>query len=345
MIILFVILLGIILWGIKYSPAGFDDYMSRPQTTAVKGIFAVIILFGHMRGYLPSDYDQGLYGNILNFIGQSMVVMFLFYSGYGIMEALKRDIDKYTAGFFRKRVLKVWILFAVAIMAYVILNLILGHQFTARKWILCWIGWESIGNSNWFVFDIIVLYLLSYLMLLLAGQYRWQLKHVAYGVLMLSFGLVVALHSVGKPSWWFDTIMAYPFGMLYSLYITRLQVVNKWRGVILLAFLLVVEMIGCRLLYNYSIPYLLKVNFLLGPLTFALLIISMTSHFKVNNRVLQWLGVNAFAIYILQRISMILVSHLGWNQNGLVFAAIVIPLTMLIVVLYNTLTNRIIKFL
>ena len=116
-------------------------------------------------------------------------------------------------------------------------------------------------------------------------------------------------------------------------------------GLILLAFLLVVEMIGCRLLYNYSIPYLLKVNFLLGPLTFALLIISMTSHFKVNNRVLQWLGVNAFAIYILQRISMILVSHLGWNQNGLVFAAIVIPLTMLIVVLYNTLTNRIIKFL
>ena len=116
-------------------------------------------------------------------------------------------------------------------------------------------------------------------------------------------------------------------------------------GATLLAFLLVVEMIGCRLLYNYSIPYLLKVNFLLGPLTFALLIISMTSHFKVNNRVLQWLGVNAFAIYILQRISMILVSHLGWNQNGLVFAAIVIPLTMLIVVLYNTLTNRIIKFL
>lgn len=48
-----IILAVVCFYGIRVSPGGHDDYMSRAQTDSIKGIFAIIILYSHMRGYLP----------------------------------------------------------------------------------------------------------------------------------------------------------------------------------------------------------------------------------------------------------------------------------------------------
>lgn len=342
--VLFVILLCVVLWGVRPRRAGSEEYMGREQTTAIKGIFAIIILFSHMRGYLPAEFSGGYYGMILSLFGQSMVVMFLFYSGFGIMEALKKDERKYRESFFRKRILKIWVLFAVAVGLFAVLNIAIGKEYSLRQWLLCWTGWESIGNSNWFVFDILVLYLLTYLILTAATRAGMDLKSVATGVFVLSLAFIVLLYIAGKGTYWYDTVLAYPMGMLFSLHSAKNQLF-KWGGVICAAAVYVLMDAYVVLWGAKGLPgVLVQALYILIPLLFTYLVVALTTRLRVGNRVLMWLGTNAFGIYILQRLAMILSEHVGLNEHGLVFAAVVIPATMFMAVFYNALTGRILKY-
>lgn len=67
----------------------------------------------------------------------------------------------------------------------------------------------------------------------------------------------------------------------------------------------------------------------------------LTMKLRIHNRALNWLGVNAFAIYILQRLAMILCARVGLNADALTFFAAVIPATLLIAAVYTAATNRI----
>ena len=113
MIILLVLLLIASLWGMKIS-SFHKDYMSLDATSAIKGIFAVLILFSHMRQYmdLSDTFFNNSYIRILNYLGQMMVTMYLFYSGYGLMESFKKKPD-YKKNFLHNRVLKILIHFDV----------------------------------------------------------------------------------------------------------------------------------------------------------------------------------------------------------------------------------------
>lgn len=167
--ILLVIFCILMFWGLKPVKCN-ENFLSRDTTTAIKGIFAIVILFSHTRQYLgPTIMESGMnlnqyntiYNISLSLIGQLMVVMFLVYSGYGLVESYKNKKGTYVKGFLKKRVLKTLVHFDIAVILFLIVALILGHEYSAKEFLLSFIGWESIGNSNWFVFDIIILYLIA----------------------------------------------------------------------------------------------------------------------------------------------------------------------------------------
>lgn len=346
--LLILLLLLLTLYGAKISIGGHEGYIGRGQTDSIKGIFAVIILFSHMRNYLPEPgaHDM-IYYAVLDSIGQLMVVMFMLYSGYGVMESLKRDRQKYVSTFLTHRLLKVWIMFAIAVFLFLLLDLALGMNYEARKYALCWIGWESIGNSNWFVFDILVLYLLTYTTLRIADRMGWNLNKCSVGVFVLVILFDLFLRTAGKEAYWYDTIVAYPVGMFYSLYKKPIEKrVRGWRRA--LWFLI---MAGLYAAFNYiSLSDLLQANgalkmvnhlfFICSSSFFALALVLLTMTLKLDNKALRWLGINAFAIYVLQRLAMIMCTHFDLNENALVFSAIVIPSTLIIAALFTSATNR-----
>ena len=63
---------------------------------------------------------------------------------------------------------------------------------------------------------------------------------------------------------------------------------------------------------------------------FAFLIVTVSTKIKLDNRILQWLGTQSFAIYIMQRLPMNMFQSLGLNENPYIFAAISIPSALLI---------------
>lgn len=335
------------LWGVKFSSKGHSDYISRAQTDSIKGIFAIIILYSHMRGYFISGapYSRG-YNFMLNNLGQLMVVMFLLYSGYGIMEALKRNRKKYFDTFLTHRVGKVWLMFLIALAMFMILNAVLGIKHEPMKYITSLIAWDDIGNSNWFVFDILVLYILTYLVLLIQAK-GGEILTVTI-IYILTFVFLIILNLSGKSFWWYDTILAYPTGMFYSLYKEKIEyLVRGWRWWVV-TFSLAAIFLFCQFksyilinCFNNAITSLFYfVMFVSTSSVFALIVVLLTMKIKLDNRALRWLGTNAFAIYMLQRLAMIIGRHFGWNKNAFLFACFVIPVTLLISTIYVAGTNK-----
>ncbi len=153
-----IVLCVLVLWKAKIVAVN-KDYLERSQTDAVKGFFILMVFLSHIRGYISGlgkiDGSYLYYDWLLTKIGQRMVVMFLFYSGYGVMEALQNR-PGYLDTFLSRRVFPAWFHFAIGLIPFIAMNWIMGFTYPMRSYVLCWTGWESIGNSNWYIFDILV---------------------------------------------------------------------------------------------------------------------------------------------------------------------------------------------
>ncbi|MBR2335330.1 MAG: acyltransferase family protein [Clostridia bacterium] len=340
MMIVFVIALAAIcVYKIKFS-SFHDDYMSIPATNSIKGIFAVIILFSHLRSYITLTPNLGnkIFIIFLNILGQLMVTMFFFYSGFGIMESW-RNKENYYKGFLRKRVLKTLVHFDIAVLLFLMVGLLIGKTYPWQNYAFCWIGWESIGNSNWFIFVILILYVVTFISMKLATLKKGKEQVVLIiSVCLMSVVLWVTLFFT-KSSIWCNTLLCYPIGMLYSLIKSKIDDIvqsNKYIYYFLLAITSVV----------FGALYLMRGNVVVYSVmacAFVVLVTLITIKVQLNNKVLRWLGKYAFSIYILQRLPMILLKHLGLAENLWLFSTVSIAATLFVAFAYQKCTDLVDK--
>ncbi len=321
MIILLLVLAVLCIWNLQIS--GYhDNFLSKVFTTPIKGIFTYLIFCSHIKQYvlLSSAWYDASYLAILNYLGQLMVAMFFFYSGFGIWESFRKK-PGYVRLFFKNRFIKTLLHFDVAVAIYVLVQLLIPILYSPKEYLLCWIGWESVGNSNWFIFVILCLYMIA-----LTAMWIHQ-KNGRGGIVITiaaSAALWILLRMVAKrPSWWIDTIAAFPLGALVSRFkesIIPLMNRKGWpyimTGLGLAFFLLSHKVIGIDIY---------------GGVTcfFCIAVVLFSSWIKIGNPVLNWLGNNAFTIYIIQRLPMIVLSSMGLHTRVWLF----IPLTILMTIL------------
>ena len=327
MVVLEIILLIITLIGVKVS-SFHEDYLDKDRTNGIKGIFAILILLSHIRSYVewsPYWYNN-LYGQSLEYIGQLMVAPFFFYSGYGILESYKRK-SYYHKFFFKNRFLKILLHFDLAVLLFLVIQTPVGIIYPLRNYLTCWIAWDSVGNSNWFVFDILVLYLVAHVGMLF-GEASSRDKKSILLLLITAFGTIV-LYSilyfvrVGQ-QWWVDTLFTFPLGMLYSLCKPEIdqRLKNKSIYWITVTVCFIVFAIW-HSVFGVDIYGICSVLFIL-------LLVLLTIKIQLNNKILDWLGRNAFAIYILQRLPMNVLSVYGINKKIAIFCIVSIPMVLLI---------------
>lgn len=297
------------LYGIHFTVRGFhEDFLSKEKTNSIKGIFILLIVLSHSLQYIEgSSYLFDCFGDnaftwFFSHLGQMVVVMFLFYSGYGVGESSKYKGLSYVNSMPRRRILTTLINFDVAVIAFILLKVVLGHTISIKQALLSLTGWESVGNSNWYIFVILLCYLFTYISL------RLRLPRRGYSIVLLftlCFATIAAL-SLFKGHWWYDTILCYPLGFLFSSY--KKPVIGCFKkyywavGAVLL--ILFVGLYVCprdlwRLFYNTM------------SMTFALLVILFTMKMGINNRPLQWVGSHLFPIYIYMRLPMIFIKDKG----------------------------------
>ena len=311
----------------------YTDYCSVDKTNAIKGIFIILVLFSHLfRYYLLTDsiFDRS-FEKIIYAIGQSVVAPFLFYSGYGILFSIRKKGQPYVDSLLKKRFPAVLLHFDIAVLLFVLVNLLLQNSMTVPQILLALTGWGSVGNSNWYIFDVLCLYLVTYIAFSIFRSNR------LYGILCslaLSAGMILLLRQF-KDSWWYDTLPCYCFGMLWC---HCCEPVEKWlfgkryRYYLTLAVsaaATILFIVFCKGVFPTMIRHLL----------FMATIVLLTMKISVCNKVLCFFGRHLFSIYILQRIPMMVLDHLG-VRNPYLLTVLTLGATVALAVPFDLLLGK-----
>ena len=305
------LLLGLLVISrLKFRPKGFyPDYLSLDTTNAVKGVFIALVFIKHATPYILNSgyvFDDSVWSKLFLFIdahvGQWIVAMFLFYSGYGVMQSVRKKGVEYIASIPRKRVLTTLANFDIAVALFALVSLFTSSNYTLKHYLLSFIAWESVGNSNWYIFVIILCYLFVYVAFygISVGKRLCRRMYVGEAIvcsllLMLTAGLL----SLVKPTWWYDTMLCFGFGIFYSILREPIESFFKryyWLALFVSLILLVVLGGAKGIAYNFY------------SIAFCSFVVMLTMKLKLNNPVLIWTGRNLFPLYIYQRIPMIVFS-------------------------------------
>ena len=315
-----------------------SNYLDVNRTNSIKGIFILLVFLSHARNDISMfpEYSEnalnGIYNIFQNHLGQGVVVMFLFYSGYGVMESIKRKGVPYINAIPKNRFAKTLLNFDIAVLVFLILSLCLGtlKNYTIPHVLLSFIGWESVGNSNWYIFAILILYLLTYISFKI---FKNKFSYAAAFTTAFTVVYIITL-SFFKDAWWFDTVILYPLGIWYSIGKEKIEGFIKKKSINYF-FLLIMSFA------IFVVTHLLRGNILcyeISQVALCAVIVFVTMKFDINNKVINFFGRHLFEIYILMRIPMNLLIHFGITDTY-PFVLISLATTIVLAVLFKKLLS------
>ena len=325
------IILLLLLYGIRFGRnRAFEGYLSKDRTNSIKGFFILVVFLSHIKQYiLNAGYEYHSWGDMafrkfMILIGQLMVVMFLFYSGYGIMERIRQKKESYVKAIPRHRILNTLVNFDIAVCIFLIVAMLIENKPTVPQFLLSLIAWDSVGNSNWYIFAILICYLVTWMTAILFKKPA----NIAFSTFLLLTATAIAL-SPFKESYWYNTLWAYPAGMFLSVYRkeTEKLIDNHYLAALLI---LSVLFMGFHFIPTEMAGFRTNIQSIL----FALLIVTVTMRIRIGNPLLQWCGENLFPLYIYQRIPMIVLAATlpSWmlSDKPFIYISICLILTILI---------------
>ncbi len=320
MLIVIVILIAIMCTGMTACGKNefYEDYCSHKNTTTVNAIFSVLIFLSHAVSYidLTNTFDQP-YLDIRKFLGQGVVVTYLFYSGYGIMCSILKKKYEYVKSMPVNRLFKTWLHFAIIIVMYIILSFVTKEGYDIKRFLIAFTGLKSIGNSCWYMFVTFALYILVIIGFMI---FRKSQKLGLVATVLLIIGFVYLEKNVFKLDIiFYDTILCFPLGMIFAVakpHIDKILMKNDIVWAIALcgiftAFMYLAQ--NKRETLNHLIGF-----YALIPVLITILMMKI----NIRSSILDWFGAHIFSFFMLQRIPMRLLWRFGYDKNSYLFIAI-----------------------
>lgn len=317
MLVLFAMLLILCFAGCKLAPRGekfVPDYMSVEKTMSIKGIFIILVFFLHFNSYvfytMPLDK---IYLSGIKEIGQCVVTLFMLYSGYGVMESVKKKGLSYVHRIPLQRILGTYFRFDIAIIIFALVQLLIGKIYPIKQYFLSLTAWDAIGNSNWYIFAVAFLYLLTFIVFEIAGRRgNYYIPTAIFTAVLIAVVIVCDKTNI-RHEYWYDTLICYALGMWYSLLRDKIERLFS-KSLAIYHVVLAVFMVASWLCMEYRNRSLAML--LLCMSLFAMTVVLVTMRISFHNKALMWCGKNLFGLYILQRIPMLLLKHWGLTQAG-----------------------------
>ncbi len=340
MIVFIIILLVMICSGL--SAAGenrfFPDYSSQAKTKTINGIFTILIFFSHGISYLRMDGALDIpYFTMRRFMEQLVVVPYLFFSGYGIVESIRREKGfVYVREMPYKRLFRIWFHFSIAITLFVVLQIgIYERGYSIKDIFLAYTGWTSIGNSAWYMFAIFSLYIM---VMVAFFVFRKSNVLAVFATCVLAIVYVLLMEKNGPSIYYYNTVLCFPLGMIFSL-------VKKWIDKIFMkndvvwvsgftftvaAFIWFSENKGESFTH-----YTLFTFFAMATLLLFMMKV------EIKSTVIDWFGNHAFSFFILQRLPMIVLNNEGYAKNGYFFLIVSFFATIALSTVFDATTGKI----
>lgn len=340
MLYVFILAMLVFFYGINFVKANeFNtEYLSKESTGAVNGIFVLFVFMSHISNYMDfgSEYDK-IWLDFRSWLGQLMVVTFLFYSGYGMMCSIMKKGNAYIKPLFKKRFLSLLLHFDIAVVLFVIMNLALGVKMNLKNTLLAFTTWTSIGNSNWYITAVLGMYLI---IILAFSVFRKHKLPALITVSVLTVAFAIVLLKVGKPEWYYNTLLLFPVGMWYAYlkkHIDNFVMKNNLTYMFFMAAAVGLFAV-CYRIKGFGLPF-----YWIYACAFMMIIILITMKVKIGNPILSMLGRHVFGIYILQRIPMPIFQRLGLNGNNMLYFFLCFAVTLLMSAVFDMLMKKLDK--
>lgn len=319
----FFILAAILLLLIPSKPVKFNpEYLSMKQTNIIRGFFLLLVFMIHFCQYIQMN---GPADRIFQFwrthSGQLVVTLFLLYSGYGVFVSIMKKGAPYIRRIPIHRALRTLVHFDMAVLLYLAAYSFMGRTFSPSKILLAFTGWESLGNSNWYIFIMLLLYLITWI------TFRIFKDKPVPSLLFITVLTVMSMYilSLYKTDYWYSTMLCYPAGMWYGLFKEKIDAKLKatknyiFAALILMLLLLVVYKTRAQI-SMYAI----------GAVVFALVVVLFTMKLQLGNPLLEFTGKNLFGLYIMQRLPMAVLQNTVVGENAYVYAVVCFLLMYLV---------------
>lgn len=299
------------LQGVRLRLRGLnEDYLSKEGTDVIRGIFILLIFASHFVAYVdqPTALPDILYQKLQGALGQAVVTCFLFYSGYGVALSAKRKGDRYTREMPRRRILPTLLVYDCSVILYLILQLWRGKSVSLKDFFFAAIAWQGIGNSDWYIFAILGLYLITWIVL--RGR---ELNAVTVGrISVATLAFMLALLCAGKGAYWYNTLLCYPLGMWFFLYKDRIDAfLSKGSRYWSVAILTAAAFLLAHKAWNRSLFF-----YVLTMLLFTLCVVLFTMKVQLRSPALMYCGRHLQGLYLLQRIPFIFLGdYLPWKSG------------------------------
>ena len=295
---------ALILFGIKTAPKGeyFSDSFSVGQTRALKGIFAIVVIFHHLYGVLLPSFLSIKYFRDLGFL---MVGGFFLISGYGLMYGVKNK-KNYLKGFFFKRILAIVIPYYVIDSFYVIMRYMNTTDMDAFK---VYLKESLMGLQFWFVPVMVLLYVLFRVSFI--GHEKRENKLISpllLTFLTLAYVVLFTLtqqtgHNLLYGCEWNDTVLCFTVGMWYCILKERLAPVlmkHYYVFTAVIAVLFAVSFVLVMKLPPYvwpTSPYRLTLR-IAASVLFCGAVLLLSMKIKLGNKVINACGDLSFELYM-----------------------------------------------
>ena len=309
MTILLVLLGALILGSLEIAPTFHRDCLAPSRTRYWKGVCVVLILLSHFTGYIsPGEADEG-YLMFRQWTGQSIAMLFFFYSGFGMMRSAVQKSRTYLTSL-PGRFLRVWLTCAVSVAVMLLVQTARGREYSLYSIAMAFLCWASVGNSTWYIFVILteyVLFAISILPLCLRPCRATRLLAPAL-LTALTVGFIVWMQGMYLEEYWYDTVLLFPLGAWWAVLSRRaerflLRSALPWSCALLAAL----TAAGFAFLHREE-GFLLHEGWMIASAA-AVVLLSMKA--TPASPFLGFCGDHVLPFYLFQRVPMILLYESG----------------------------------
>ena len=315
------------------------DYLSPENTSSIKGIFAIIILFGHLKNGTQVLSTSPI-GKLMGLLAYLVVGGFFFFSGYGLSINYKSKGREYIKRFPGRRLLPFYATCMCFTFLNIIMKLLIGQSLKI-EFVLKSIFMPGVGvGFGWYIQALFFFYILFWIVFYFFPHLN---RVVGY---CLIFFIYFSINFFFLPMLWWQSSLGFVLGCFWAEY---KDIIDKAIGVkkryIIILVLSFITMAVTVLLGNINrLEIYWYSNFFkffsIGPFIATILLIVKT--ININNLITRFLGRISFEIYCVQVLFLELFhSRLIYIHNDILY----IGLTIICVISFSAIINPLINWI
>ena len=297
------------------------EFLSLKQAKLIQASACLGILLHHLTQSVTNyAFLPQMPITILNFCGFLFTAIFFFFSGYGLLTSLQNK-PGYLSTFLQRRLVAVlvpfWIINALGV---VLLAAGYGISYTWKDALSDIFGLTLVNSNGWFIIEIVVLYIVFFVLFSLFRNRDLALVLLCIFTVLLIVFASLRGHDVNgvksswfKGEWWYNSTIAFPFGLLFARFRERLIAFFNRRypvKLLIVASLFVVLFIlsvitVSRYGYYHTMTIHAKRDETITLISqsaaatfFVLLVVLLNMKITLGNRVLSYIGGIAMELFL-----------------------------------------------